>query len=123
MQSSAGNQTRQHERRRAPRADAAFPVELTFRGATLDAQLKDLSENGLACSYPTAIDEMTQVGLALRLPDSDAVHPIQGAVVRCAKRRGVTPPSYEIAIFFTDVTVEGRAAIRDFVSNRLRATA
>lgn len=108
-----------HERRRAERIAATFPIELTYRDAPVDAELKDLSENGLCCTYPTAIDELTQVRLGLRLPGTDRSHSVDGAVVRCVKCRGDSPPRYEIAVYFTYLSDEARIDLRAFVNEHL----
>ena len=106
---------RGRERRRAPRAAVSFPVELHYRDETRRAHLRDVSSIGLCCTFPEAIDELTQVRFSLRLPGDSRRHDIVGAVVRCEKLRGKSPPTYEIAIFFADVEPESRQAIEQFV--------
>ena len=110
------------ERRRDPRALADFSIQIgqspkagvpgTERSP---ARLRDLSISGLCCFHPAPMTEMTLVHLTLRLPGDDRDHEVDGAVVRCAKLRGQTPPTYEVAVYFTEMTPETRAAIGSFV--------
>ena len=104
------------ERRRAPRARAQFPIRISDRGESREATVKDLSGNGLCCSYPEPVNEMTLVGIKLQLPDDERIHRLQGAVVRCDKRRGESPPCYEIAVYFTEIEPGTRIALQNYVS-------
>jgi hypothetical protein len=104
------------ERRRAPRAETTFPIRITEQGEARPATVKNLSSSGLCCTYPEAIREMTLVGMTLELPGEAGVHELRGAVVRCDKLRGQTPPTYEIAIYFTEITPGTRVALSKFVS-------
>jgi hypothetical protein len=104
------------ERRRAPRAQAEFAIHLAERGEKRPAALQDLSTGGLRCHHGEAIREMTLVEIGLTLPEQTEVHTVRGAVVRCAKLRGQNPPTYEIAIFFTEVSPACRAAIARYVA-------
>ena len=109
------------ERRRTPRAPAEFAIQLGNRGETREARVKDLSANGICCLFPEPIAEMTIVELAVSLPDDDVLHSIQGAVVRCEKVRDHSPPTYEIAVYFTEMPSPCRRALMNFVSARLTA--
>lgn len=105
----------QQERRRAPRARANFPIQIGDRDGLTAALLKDISTNGLCCSYPDALNEMTLVRIDLQIPGQHDAHALQGVVVRCEKKRGDAPPAYELAIYFTDVPPSTRRAIGEFV--------
>jgi hypothetical protein len=109
------------ERRRAPRAEAEFAIHLAERGEQRPAQLKDLSTGGLRCHHGEALREMTLVEIGMQLPGGSKVHQVRGAVVRCAKLRGLNPPTYEIAVFFTEVPPECRSAIADYVASQVPA--
>ena len=104
------------ERRRAARAKAEFSIRLAERDGMREAKLKDLSTNGLCCLYGEALREMTLVRIAIEIPGDARSHDVQGAVVRCLKLRDVAPPTYEIAIFFTPLSPECRAALGRFVT-------
>jgi hypothetical protein len=108
------------ERRKAPRAPADFSIRLADRGEAREARVKDLSTHGLCCWYPEPVAEMTLVRLDLELPGQGA-HEVQGAVVRCQKVRGQSPPTYEVAVYFTRVPAECRAALAQYVTTQLAA--
>ncbi len=107
------------ERRKAPRTDADIPLQLSPRGAAQPARLVNISISGMCCTFGEAINEMTMVGITLELPGQPNSAHLKGAVVRCAKRRGVSPATYELGIFFTDVDPDSRRAIQGFVDSRL----
>ena len=65
---------------------------------------------------------MTLVSIDLALPGAEQPAQVQGAVVRCDKVRGITPPTYELGIFFTGMTNECRATLNEFVEAQLAAT-
>jgi hypothetical protein len=108
------------ERRAAPRAAADFPLRLSPNAKAGPARLRDISANGLCCDYGEAVAEMTVMGVQVELPESGA-HELRGVVVRCEKRRGVNPPTYEVAIYFTEMAPRTRQAIGAFVAAQLRA--
>ena len=107
------------ERRRAPRARAEFPLQIDTPSGAMPGKLRDVSENGLCCDFPEPLREMTQVAIDLRLPGRSKADKVVGAVVRCDKLRGVTPPTYEVAVFFTELANETRAALRNHVAENM----
>ncbi|MBK8977433.1 MAG: PilZ domain-containing protein [Planctomycetes bacterium] len=110
----------QVERRRTPRAPADFAIAFAGPpGTTHEARLRDLSTGGLCCHYGEPLREMTLVDLSLDIPGVQSTQHVQGAVVRSAKVRGVNPPTYEIAVFFTSMSPEARRAIDAYVTARL----
>ncbi len=104
------------ERRRAARAKAEFSIRLAERDTMREAKLKDLSTNGLCCHYGEPLREMTLVRIAVQFPGQPETHQVQGAVVRCVKLRDVSPPTYEIAVFFTELPQACRVALAEFVT-------
>lgn len=109
------------ERRRAPRATVSIPLHLSPRGDAQPATLVNLSASGLCCQFNEAVTEMTLVGIGIELPGQDAVAEVKGAVVRCDKVRGLNPPTYEIGIFFTDMSDSTRKTIQEFVAAQINA--
>lgn len=109
----------QVERRRAPRASVSIPIRLSPRGEAEPATLVNLSTSGLCCHFGEAMTEMTLVGIDLDLPGCAERARVQGAVVRCDKVRGVNPPTYEIGVFFTDMSDATRRTIHEFVDTQL----
>ncbi len=111
------------ERRQAPRAVADIPIQLTPREDAQPATLKDISISGIRCQFAEAISEMTLLQINLALPGQKQPACIQGAVVRCEKLRDQSPPTYELGIFFTDMSEEARSHIKDFVAAELQPQA
>ncbi|MCA8957590.1 MAG: PilZ domain-containing protein [Planctomycetes bacterium] len=106
------------ERRRAPRAPVHVPIQLAPNGAGQSAELVNLSTSGLCCHFSAAISEMTLVAIELDLPGARGTK-VQGAVVRCEKLRGINPPTYEVGVFFTDMSDATRKLLGEFVDQQL----
>ena len=106
------------ERRGAPRADANLPLMLSPEAGAQAARLQNISQSGLCCEFPDPLTEMTLMGIDIELPGGDA-HRVEGIVVRCDKMRGVSPPTYEVAIYFTELKPETRRAITQYVLSQL----
>ena len=112
------------ERRRAPRAAVNFQIQLATKALptkadSAPATLKDISSNGLACTFHEPLNEMTMVRLDVKFPKDQDMHRIEGVVVRCDKRRGISPPSYEIAIYFAEMSEAGRKSLERFVAQAI----
>ena len=107
------------ERRRAPRAAVHFQIQIATKADSAPATIKDISSNGLACTFHEPLHEMTMVRLDVKFPDDGDVHRIDGVVVRCEKRRGEFPPSYEIAIYFAEMSEGARKTLERFVARSL----
>ena len=109
--------TPQSERRRAPRAAASFPVNLSSDSVAEPALLRDISEIGMACDAPAPIEEMTMVGINFSLPGQVEKHQVTGAVVRCDRTDDKDGrPQWDIAIYFTEITPVTKAALKGYVS-------
>lgn len=102
------------ERRRAPRAQADFPIQIGGAAAR-PARLKDISEIGLCCHCGERIDEMTLLAIDLQLPGARAHHLVKGAVVRCEPLRQ-QQGSYELAVYFTEIAPQTKAALQQLVA-------
>ena len=107
------------ERRNAPRADADFPVQLSADAGAQPAVLQNISQTGLCCHFPDPLTEMTLMAIDLNLPEGAAK--VKGVVVRCDKLRGMDPPTYEAAIYFTEMEPATRRAIDAYVSAKLES--
>ncbi len=110
------------EKRRAPRAIADFAISLTDRGESRAAHVRDISRSGLMCSYPEAIAEMTMVEIDLQIPGDDNAHKLKGSVVWCAKRRGESPPLYDVGVFFDRLPRATQEALDRYVMVKLALT-
>ena len=106
------------ERRGAPRASADLPLQLSPKTGAQPARLQNISQTGLCCQFPEPLTEMTLMGIDLELPGGEP-HRVQGIVVRCDKVRGVSPPTYEVAIYFTELEAATRRAIQQYVASVL----
>lgn len=110
-------ETPQSDRRRAPRAAASFPVNLSSDSIAEPGLLRDISEIGMACDAPAPIEEMTLVGIDFSLPGQTERHSVTGAVVRCEpieERDG--KPQWDLAIFFTEIKPTTKASLQHYVS-------
>jgi hypothetical protein len=111
--------TPQSERRRAKRAAATFPVQLSSKSKAEPATLRDISEIGLACTATQPIAEMTLIGIDFRLPGQKDEHKVEGAVVRC-EPMGVDATSrqklWDVAVYFTKISPVTRAALGHYVA-------
>lgn len=109
--------TPQSERRRAPRAAASFPVNLSSDAVAEPALLRDISEIGMACDAPAPIEEMTMVGITFSLPGQVEKHQVTGAVVRCDRCEDKAGrPQWDVAIYFTEIKPVTKAALKGYVS-------
>lgn len=106
------------ERRAHPRAKAAFPITIGAAQRRIAARVRDVSRSGVCFVAPTAFPEMTAVKVDLELPGRPGtVVKADGAVVRCVP----SGSEFEIAIFFTAIGEDDRAAIGEVVDSRLAA--
>lgn len=105
----------QPDRRRAPRAQADFPIQISGKQSAKPAQLKDISEIGLCCTATERVDEMTLLAIDLQLPGSKGQHLVKGAVVRCEPERQ-HKGSYEIAVYFTEIAPQTKLALKQLVA-------
>ncbi len=93
-------------------------MQLSSSGRAEPALLRDISENGLACTSPQAIPEMTLVGLDFTLPGATEKHQVKGAVVRCEplKKQADGARRWDLAVYFTEITPVTRAALKNYVA-------
>ncbi len=121
--------TRTKERRRHPRVQASIGAKVSGAGGEIEAEVHDISMSGVLLLSDKKVEEMTVVQMRLLLPsragDStpSCSFELTGAVVRCApiNKKRITPSSrkYEVAVFFTGMPVEARAALESFVNHRI----
>ena len=112
------------ERRRSPRA--AQPVPLAIRDAKLDlrTETKNLSAAGAYCTLDRFIPPMSKLQLTFELPGSFRRTHIRCTAVVVRVEPIVKDPTamrYNTALFFTEISKPGRAAISRFVRQRLSA--
>ncbi len=113
------------EKRKRPRADGGFELVLSTddAGPERKVRVRDVSSSGVSCHIDRAVKEMTQVQIDLHLPDEDDLTKVsaEGAVVRCREVADNPPKErYEVAIFFTGISDDGRMSIERYVMRRLK---
>ncbi len=118
MVTSNGEAPTGAERRRHPRAEADWTVEIALTGGTHRARLRDVSRIGLCFHMETAIPLMTVLGVGLDLPVDGGVRRItgSGAVVRC-QRISPALEHYEVAVFLHDMSEGDRDALDAHVTD------
>ena len=109
------------ERRKYPRVFESVPCELAVGPSSWVTQAKNLSCGGVLCLLSVALPLMTKLEVTLRLPKvgqggvPEAIRCI-GVVVR--QEPDPTPgasPSFQTAIYFSDLEQEDRRRIAEFV--------
>jgi c-di-GMP-binding flagellar brake protein YcgR len=118
--------TEYSEKRKRPRAGGGFDLVLCTdeTGPTKRVRVRDISSSGVSCHLDARVDEMTQVRIDLHIPQNGSLHQVsaEGAVVRCREIPENTPDEkYEIAIFFTGISDDGRKNIERYVTSRLKS--
>jgi hypothetical protein len=104
------------ERRRHPRAEADWTVEIALDDGNHRARLRDVSRIGLCFHMERALPMMTVLRIGLDLPVDGGVRRVtgSGAVVRC-QRISPTLEHYEVAIFLHDMAEGDRDALDSHV--------
>ncbi len=125
----ATRETRVKDRRKHPCVQAGIGAKVSGSGIELEAEVHDVSMSGVLLLVDRKIEEMTMVQMRLLLPtrsgDSTPAcsFELTGAVVRCAplnkKRVSGSARKYEVAVFFTGMPLEARAALQGFINDRI----
>ena len=112
------------ERRGAPRLSTRVPLRIggQITGALL-TRTHNISSSGVSCTVNRFLPPMSRLQVNLELPTRPrTLMTCQGVVVR------VEPPvlkpkraTYQVAIFFNDLSVRDRLILMRFVQQRLRA--
>lgn len=115
------------ERREFPRATESLPFEISLGLTTVQAQTQNISCGGVLCELSQPIPFLTKLGILLKLPNSGAEEtnpPIhcKGVVVRQEPFPASNVlPSYRIAIYFSQMKLEDRRRIAEFVLKSMLA--
>lgn len=102
------------ERRRHPRAEAPWPIDLLLADGPCKARLRDVSRSGVCFFVDRPIGLMTLLQVELDLPAAPGGSPLRlrgaGAVVRCER---ISPglEHYEVAVFLHDMSESDREAL------------
>lgn len=108
------------ERRRAIRIEEALPFTIADDGYEIQAETVNISESGAMCVVDREIRMMTQLKIALRLPSlkktSGRIIVVKGVLVRKEK---IEDGRFHIAVFFSDIKPDDRAALKEYIEQRL----
>ncbi|MBI3615966.1 MAG: PilZ domain-containing protein [Candidatus Omnitrophica bacterium] len=108
------------DRRKYPRISESIPCQIAVGSSSFVAETKNLSCGGASCQLPQPLPLMTKLEVILNLPpsESSSSRPIRilGVVVRQepASVSGGSA-SYLTAIYFSEIQLEDRRRIAEFV--------
>lgn len=113
------------DRRANPRVPADFNAKVTAGDDGFEARVRNVSVSGVLLETARPLPEMTMVRMRISVPPRPGegiayAFEISGAVVRCEPRETEgAAPTYELAVFLTNMPREAKVALAEFVSNRL----
>lgn len=107
------------ERRKYPRISETLPCQIQVGSSALVAQTKNISCGGALCQMNQPLPAMTKLEIVLKLPSLPGSLPQSircvGVVVRQEPPAPGKPPSYPTAIYFSEIKLEDRRRIAEFV--------
>lgn len=113
------------ERRRSPRAQGGFHIVVNAPSQKKKVLVRDISSSGVSCYLDFPIPEFTTVMVNLEIPESTGKSidhkglTCEGAIVRCRPvGEKKSDPQFDVAIFFQNISDEGRRLIEHYVSAR-----
>lgn len=109
------------ERRRAPRVSAQIPLVISHEAGTLEAKTENLSAAGAYCTLKRYVAPMTKLQIRLELPGASkpATVNCQGVVVRVHPPAPTPKATYQVAIFFHELSDHGRSVLARYIQDRL----
>jgi hypothetical protein len=117
------------DRRGARRVDANLKLQVQLPdGGPAELETINISSSGLYFRSDRFMEPMTKLGLELEVGvadgDGTALVPCEGLVVRVQPEAPADDcDSYEVAVFFTHVAPEGRAALERHIAMLLGPSA
>lgn len=111
------------EKRKDPRLENNIPIKLSKGDGDVVTETANISRSGAYCRITGKIELMTKLKIQLLLPmgrkKSDVTKKIvcSGVIVRCEPSS--PNGSYDVAIFFNDITQRDAETIADYVSIHL----
>jgi len=107
------------ERRKYPRISETLPCQIQIGPSSLVAQTKNISCGGALCQLNQPLPTMTKLEIVLKLPSlsgslPQSIHCV-GVVVRQEPPSPGKPSSYLTAIYFSEIKLEDRRRIAEFV--------
>jgi len=113
-----------HERRKEPRLENNIPVKICREEGDIVTETVNISRTGTYCRVNKYIEPMTKLKIHLLIPSRKSGKVVtkkiscQGAVVRVEPIHG-EDNSYNIAIFFQDISKRDTDHISDYVNSFL----
>ena len=110
------------ERRKHPRVEAGFPLELIDGESVAGGRVENISSSGIYFSMNRPIPLFSTVKIALAIPSyrdekrTDKRIRCEGAVVRTEKSE---PDAWHIAVFFSEIDPLDREKIARYVESRM----
>ena len=115
--------TQANEKRRHPRVSDQITIRAAHEGG-LSLQTINLSAGGMFCTSPTFIAPMTRLSLMMEVPRQEAPARIEGEAVVVRTEPGAPVPThrggYRIALFFSRLEDDDRAALQAYLASRGR---
>ena len=114
------------ERRKDPRLENNIPVKIFHEDGDLVTETKNVSRSGAYCRINKYIEPMTKLKISLLLPTrkngKNLTRKIafQGVVVRIEPMSD--QKTYNVAIFFNDISQRDAECINDYVHSYLENT-
>ena len=112
------------DRRRDPRVTTWSPLTISQNGQPVQANLRNLSIAGLACTTLKTLTPQSELEIELQLPEGSRRSKllVQGVVVRCEPLQRPTPrKKFEVAIYFPGLPHRDREALQSFLDSRTEA--
>jgi hypothetical protein len=113
------------ERRRSPRAQGGFHIVVNAPQQRKKVLVRDISTSGVSCFLDFPIPEFTTVMVNLEIPESASGSidhkglTCEGAIVRCRPvGEKKSDSQFDVAIFFQNISDEGRRLIESYVAAR-----
>jgi len=109
------------ERRRTPRVSTQIPLIISHESGTLEAKTENLSATGAYCTLKHYLAPMTKLQIRLELPGGSkpATVNCQGVVVRVHPPAPTPKATYQLAIFFNELSDHGRSTLARYIRDRL----
>lgn len=105
------------ERRKSPRVQGDFNVEIADHKSKIIARTINVSGSGIYCQCDHAIPLFREIRILMRLPDNEKQLEFTGVIVRCEKISG--KHRYNLAIFFSDISPQDKKLLSKYIEDRL----
>lgn len=110
------------DRRKSIRIAESLPFQIGHQGYDIQARTVNISASGVLCVVDQDIPMLTQLQIALSLPQSsnspkNCVVEAKGVVVR--KDKDPSSTKYHLAVYFSDIKAKDQKALAEYIQSRL----